>query len=131
MCQPAWFYGRIQRVQAGRHWDANANTQMRNPAWNKGKRACTAIMHPGDAKGFGFQDGQMVKITTEAGKETVELEVIHATRPDYIMIPHGFGLVFQGKIHGANVNRLAKNIHRDRVAGTPLHRYVPCRVEAV
>ena len=35
------------------------------------------------------------------------------------MIPHGFGLEFQGKTYGANANRLAKNTHRDRFAGTP------------
>jgi hypothetical protein len=35
-----------------------------------------------------------------------------------------------GKKYGANVNRLTKNMHRDQF-GTPMHRYVPCRVEAV
>ncbi len=28
-----------------------------------------------------------------------------------------------------NVNRLTKNTHRDHFLATPLHRYVPCRVE--
>ena len=37
--------------------------------------------------------------------------------------------VYQGKIYGANANRLAKNTHRDRIAGTPFHRYIRCRVE--
>ena len=117
-------------LSSGRHWDVNANTQMRDPAWNRGKRACTVIMHPGDAEEFGFSDGQEVRITTEAGEETVELEVTNATRPGYIMISHGFGLVHQGKTYGANANRLAKNTHRDKIAGTPLHRYIRCRVEA-
>jgi len=117
-------------MSSGRHMDYNANTQMRDPAWNKGKRACTAIMHPGDAEKSGFKDGQMVKVTTEAGEETVELQVTNSTRLGYIMIPHGFGLVFQGKTYGANANRLAKNTHRDRIAGTPYHRYIRCRVEA-
>ena len=45
-----------------------------------------------------------------------------------MVIPHGFGLVYEGKVYGANVNRLTKNTHRDHLAGTPLHRYVPCRV---
>ena len=78
-----------------------------------------------------FNNGQMVKVTTEAGEETIELQVTNSTRPGYIMIPHGFGLVFQGKKYGANANRLAKNTHRDRIAGTPYHRYIRCRVEAV
>ncbi|MBC8420861.1 MAG: hypothetical protein H8E10_19960 [Desulfobacterales bacterium] len=96
-------------MSSGWHMDYNANTQMRNPAWNRGKRACTAIMHPGDGENFGFKDGQMVKVTTEAGEESVELQVTNSTRPGYIMIPHGFGLVFQGKTYGANANRLAKH----------------------
>jgi anaerobic selenocysteine-containing dehydrogenase len=117
-------------MSSGRHMDFNANTHLRDPAWNKGKRACTAIMHPADAEKFGFNDGQMVKVTTEAGEEKIELEVTKSTRPGYIMIPHGFGLVHNGETYGANANRLAKNTHRDRIAGTPFHRYIPCKVEA-
>jgi anaerobic selenocysteine-containing dehydrogenase len=117
-------------MSSGRHMDVNANTQMRDPAWNKGKRACTALMHPGDAEEFGFSDGQMVKVTTEAGEEKIELQVTDATRSGYIMIPHGFGLVYQGETYGANANRLAKNTNRDQIAATPLHRYIRCRVEA-
>jgi anaerobic selenocysteine-containing dehydrogenase len=118
-------------LSSGRHMDYNANTQMRDPEWNRGKRACTLIMHPGDAEERGFSDGQRVKVTTEAGEETVELEVTKGTRPGYIMIPHGFGLVHQGETYGANANRLAKNTHRDRIAATPLHRFIRCRVEAI
>ncbi len=117
-------------MSSGRHWDVNANTQMRDPAWNYGKRACAALMHPGDAEESGFSDGQMIRVTTEAGEEIIELQVTEETRPGYIVIPHGFGLVYQGEIYGANANRLAKNTHRDQIAGTPLHRYIRCRVEA-
>ena len=118
-------------MSSGRHWDVNANSQMRDPSWNQGKRACTALMHPSDAEEMGFSDRQMVRVTTEAGQETIELQVTVATRPGYIMIPHGFGLVYQGDTNGANANRLAKNTHRDRIAGTPLHRYIRCRIEAI
>ncbi len=117
-------------MSSGRHMDYNANTQMRDPAWNKGKRACTAIMHPEDAETLGLNDGQMVKMTTEGGEETIELQVTKSTRPGYVMVPHGFGLVYQGKTYGANANRLAKNAHRDRIAGTPYHRYIRCRIDA-
>ena len=35
-------------LAAGRHMDYNANTIMRNPAWNEGKASvCTLMMHPG------------------------------------------------------------------------------------
>jgi anaerobic selenocysteine-containing dehydrogenase len=116
-------------MSLGRHWDFNANTLMRDPAWNQGKRVCTANMHPADALNLGLNDGQMVKVITDGGEETVELEVTDTTRRGYIMMPQGFGLVYQGRTYGTNANRLSKNTHRDHIAGTPLHRYVPCRIE--
>jgi anaerobic selenocysteine-containing dehydrogenase len=116
---------------AGLHIDTNANTLMRNPAWNKDRRACTVAMHPEDAHPLNFKDGQTVKVISEAGEVEIELQVSEQTKPGLITIPHGFGLEYKGKAYGANVNRLTKNTHRDQLAGTPLHRYVPCRVEGV
>ena len=117
-------------LMAGRHMDMNSNTAMRNPAWNEGRRPCTLAMNPADAEKFGFSDGQMVKVITEAGEESIEVEVTEDARKGQVIIPHGFGLVYNGVKFGANVNRLAKNTNRDFV-GTPMHRYVPCRVEAL
>ncbi|MEW6263619.1 MAG: molybdopterin-dependent oxidoreductase [Thermodesulfobacteriota bacterium] len=117
-------------LAAGRHMDFNANSLMRDPAWNKGKRDCTLAMHPQDAAGLGLIDGQKVKVATEAGQEEVELEVTTDARPGHVIMPHGFGLVYENRKYGANVNRLTKNTNRDPIAATPLHRYVPCRVEA-
>ena len=114
---------------AGRHFERNANTLMRNPAWLKDRKGCTLIMHPSDAKTLGLEDGQDVKVVTEAGDGRVELEVTENARPGQVVLPHGFGLVYKGKTYGLNVNRLTKNTHRDRLVGTPFHRYVPCRVE--
>ena len=37
-------------LMAGRHTSMNANTLMRNPTWNEGKRDCTLAMHPNDAE---------------------------------------------------------------------------------
>lgn len=116
-------------LHAGRHMQYNANTLMRNPAWNAGKRACTIAMNPGDATRHGFIDGQQVRVVTEAGWESGELEVTEQVRMGTILIPHGFGLVYDGKVYGINVNRLTKGTHRDFL-GTPLHRFVPCRIEA-
>lgn len=76
------------------------------------------------------KDGRQVKITTEAGSEEIELEITDSARKGHVFIPHGFGLVYNGVKYGANVNRLTKNTHRDRF-GTPIHRFVPCRVEAL
>ena len=115
---------------AGRRTDMNANTLMRDPSWNKNRRACTLSMHPEDAQKLGLNDGLVVKIETAAGSEKIELEVTDTVRPGQVMIPHGFGLVYQGDVYGTNVNRLTQNTNRDRFAGTPLHRFVPCKVAA-
>jgi len=118
-------------LMAGRHIDMNANTLMRNPAWNEGRRACTLAMHPVDAGSLSLEDGQTVRVTTEAGAVEVELEVTDTGKEGHVVIPHGFGLDYCGETYGVNVNRLAKNTHRDKLAATPLHRYIPCRVEGV
>jgi anaerobic selenocysteine-containing dehydrogenase len=83
-----------------------------------------------DVERLGLSDGQDVRITTEAGCGVIELEATESVRAGTVHIPHGFGLNYLGKEYGLNVNRLTKNTHRDRLAGTPVHRYVPCRVEA-
>jgi anaerobic selenocysteine-containing dehydrogenase len=116
-------------LNAGRHTQYNANTLMRNPAWNKDKRACTVAVNPADAGALGLSDGQQVRVTTAAGSEVGELQVSDRIRPGTVLIPHGFGLIYEGKTYGINVNRLTKNTNRDPI-GTPLHRFVPCRLEA-
>lgn len=117
-------------LMAGRHTSMNANTLMRDPTWNKGRRACTLAMHPSDAQRLALLDGKQVRVTTGAGSVEIELEVTDTARQGHVAIPHGFGLVHQGRAYGVNVNRLTKNTNRDFL-GTPMHRYVPCRVEAV
>jgi anaerobic selenocysteine-containing dehydrogenase len=115
-------------LMAGNHMEMVANTIMRDPAWNEGRRPFTLRIHPDDAKGLGISDGEEVFIETEAGSSKVEAEVTDSSHRGQVVLPHGFGLVHLGKVYGANVNRLAPAEHRDRLAATPLHRYIPCRV---
>jgi anaerobic selenocysteine-containing dehydrogenase len=77
---------------------------------------------------MGLADGQQVCVTTEAGSDVGELQVSDQVRQGTVLIPHGFGLIYAGKSYGINVNYLTKNTNRDPL-GTPLHRFVPCRVE--
>jgi len=115
-------------LMAGNHMEMVANTIMRDPAWNEGKRPCTMRIHPADAKELGITDGEEVSIETEAGSVKVEAEVTDSSHRGQVVIPHGFGLVHKGEVHGVNVNQLAPAKHRDRLAATPLHRYIPCRL---
>jgi anaerobic selenocysteine-containing dehydrogenase len=115
-------------LMAGNHMEMVANSIMRDPAWNKGRRYCTMRIHPEDARGLGIGEKDLAVIETEAGTATVEAELTESSHPGQVVIPHGFGLVHGGKAHGVNVNRLAPAKHRDRFAATPLHRYIPCRI---
>ncbi|MEZ4528919.1 MAG: molybdopterin dinucleotide binding domain-containing protein [Desulfobacterales bacterium] len=116
-------------LSAGRHMKYNANTLMRNPEWNQGKRACTIAVNPADAEKLGLTDGQQARVSTEAGSAVGELEISEQIRQGTVIVPHGFGLICEDQIYGINANHLTKNTHRDFL-GTPLHRFVPCRIEA-
>jgi anaerobic selenocysteine-containing dehydrogenase len=113
---------------AGNHMEMVANTIMRDPAWNEGRRPCTLRIHPKDAKELGIDDGDCALIETEAGSVRIEAEVTENSFQGQVVIPHGFGLVHGGEVYGVNVNQLAPAKHRDRLAATPLHRFIPCRV---
>jgi anaerobic selenocysteine-containing dehydrogenase len=85
-------------------------------------------IHPADAEELGIADGQAAFLETEAGSAMVEAEVTDSSHRGQVVVPHGFGLIHLEKLYGVNVNRLAPAKHRDRLAATPLHRYIPCRV---
>lgn len=120
-------------LNAGRHFDANINHTMRDPAWVMGKEnPCTLAIHPDDAKRLGIEDGKDVRVTTRIGAVELPAHITRETRRGSVLMPHGFGFIIDGKPGpGVNVNLLTDNEGLDRVAGTPIHRYVPCRVEAV
>ena len=116
-------------MTAGWHMDNNANTLMRDPAWNKGRRVGCLAVHADDAQALGLGDGGKARLTTKAGQAEVEVEISPFTRPGMVLMPQGFGLDFGGEKVGVNVNELTDAGHRDRLAATPHHRRVPCRLE--
>jgi anaerobic selenocysteine-containing dehydrogenase len=87
-------------------------------------------MNREDALNLHIIDGEEAWITTEASRVRIPVEISDIPAPGTVMIPHGFGMMYDGGVYGVNVNQLTRNLHRDRIAGTPLHRYVPCRVGA-
>jgi anaerobic selenocysteine-containing dehydrogenase len=115
---------------AGRHFPYTANTLMRDPEWNSRKRVCNLLMSEEDARAMEIKDGTVVRLSTEASHVKVPVEVSDIPPRGTVVLPHGFGLVYGGETYGVNVNQLTKNTHRDRLFATPLHRYVPCRIEA-
>lgn len=115
---------------AGERTDFNANTLMRNPDWTGGTRACAMRINPEDAKEIGLETEMTAIVETDAGSLQVSVEVSNKPRRGMVIIPHGFGLNYAGQTDGVNVNYLAPARNRDRLAATPLHRFIPCRVKA-
>lgn len=116
-------------VQAGRHIEAGMNGLMRNPYTHEARNPCALAIHPEDAKELGVADGQMVRVTSDAGYLDIETLYTYDARRGFMMIPHHFGFTFDGKTYGAGVNRLTNKLARDRIAGTPFHHNVKVRVE--
>ncbi|HVP77184.1 MAG TPA: molybdopterin-dependent oxidoreductase [Thermodesulfobacteriota bacterium] len=114
---------------AGRHFPYTANTIMRNPAWNENKKVCTLLLNKEDAEKLGLDDGAEARVLTEASSVKIPVEISQKVPQGVAVIPHGFGLDYDGETHGVNVNKLTKSTHRDRLTATPLHRYVPCQIE--
>jgi len=114
---------------AGRHFPYTANSIMRDPAWNDHEPVCTLLMNPEDAQALNIHNGEEAWVITEASRARIAVEISDIPARGTVMMPHGFGLVYDGEAYGVNVNQLTRNLHRDRLAATPLHRYVPCRVD--
>ena len=116
-------------LMAGWHMDATANTLMRDPAWNRGRRVGCLAVHADDAEILCLADGDKALLTTKAGQVEAEVQISPFTRAGMVLMPQGFGLDFGDETVGVNVNLLTDAGHRDRLAGTPYHRRVPCRLE--
>jgi len=64
------------------------------------------------------------------------VEVNDTLRPGHVTLPNGMGLDEPGEDGvsvriGAAPNDLTSSDHRDPIAGTPYHKHVPARIEAL
>jgi anaerobic selenocysteine-containing dehydrogenase len=74
-----------------RHLRSN-NSWMHNvKVLVKGKDRCTLLIHPDDARRVGVSDGQLARVTSEAGSVEVAAEVSDEMMPGVVSLPHGWG----------------------------------------
>jgi formate dehydrogenase len=92
-------------------------------------------MHPLDAERTGVDHGATVRVTTKRGTVEAILEVTDSMREGHISLPNGLGLRAEDATGtpgpGAAPNELTSAEDHDWLAGTPWHKHVPARVEAV
>lgn len=116
-------------LSAGRHMDAGCNSAMRNPRTFRYRNPYTLAIHPEDARELHLEDGETVRVTTSAGSLEIPIEYTWQTSRGYCLIPHNFGLHFEGETYGTHVNKITDHKSCDEIAGNAIWRYVPCRVE--
>ena len=123
-------------LTAGSRRAFSANTIVRNPDWRKTDRDGALHMSPADAERLGVSDGMRVAVTTKRGRAEVAVEVTDAMQPGHVILPNGYGLSYSDEdgrpvVVGVAPNELTSSEDRDWLAGTPWHKHVRARVEAL
>ena len=122
-------------LSAGERRSSTANTIYRDPGWRRSDAQGALRMHPLDAERAGVEDGDPVRVTTKRGSVETIVEVTDTMRAGHISLPNGLGLRAEDADGapgpGAAPNELTSTDDRDWLAGTPWHKHVPARVEAV
>ena len=123
-------------LSAGERRSFTANTIIRDPTWRRRDAGGALRISPEDAERLGITADGHARVTTEAGTAVVTVEITDMMRTGHVSLPNGLGLDYPGEDGaverpGVAPNDLTSAKYRDWLAGTPWHKYVPARVEAV
>ena len=123
-------------LSAGQRRSGTANTIIRDPKWRPKDPAGALWMNPADAAALGVQSGGRVRITTKRASAESVVELTDTMLPGHVALPNGTGLWYPDREgqefqHGVAPNELTVTEDRDWFAGTPFHKHVPARIEAV
>ena len=120
-------------VLIGRRQLRSNNSWMHNlEPLVKGKEACTAHVHPDDARRLGLEDGAEAKLVSSTGSVIVPVEVTDTVMPGVVSMPHGWGHdrpgTRMGVAHehaGVNSNMLSDQALVDPVSGNAVLNGIP------
>ncbi len=123
-------------LSAGERRAYTANDIFRDPGWRKRDADGALRVSVEDAQALGLVAGGRACITTAAGSAEASVEISEAMLPGHASLPNGLGLDFvdddgQTRIPGVAPNALTSTEWRDAYAGTPWHKHVPARIEAM
>ncbi|KPK14940.1 MAG: molybdopterin oxidoreductase [Myxococcales bacterium SG8_38] len=123
-------------LSAGERRSFTANTIFRDPKWRKKDFDGSLRMSPDDALALGVADGDRVRLTTKRGSAEVSVEISAMMQRGHVSLPNGLGLRPGSTGGGASQtgvapNELTASEDRDWLAGTPWHKHVRARVEAL
>jgi formate dehydrogenase len=123
-------------LSAGERRAFTANDIIRDPGWRKRDADGALRVSVEDAAALGLVDGGRARITTAAGTAEALVEVTDVMLPGHASLPNGFGVDFteadgEKRVPGVAPNNLTSADWRDEFAGTPWHKHVPARIEAL
>jgi anaerobic selenocysteine-containing dehydrogenase len=123
-------------LAAGERRTSTANTNLRDPAWRKKDPHGALRICPADAERLGIRDGERARITTRRSSAIAVVELTDTLQPGHAMLPNGLGVDYpeadgQPRLRGVAPNELTASEERDWLAGTPWHKHVRARIEAV
>jgi anaerobic selenocysteine-containing dehydrogenase len=124
-------------LSAGERRSFTANTIIRDPQWRKRDLDGALRLGPADAERLGLTNGAQARVTTRRGHTVVAVAVDGAMQSGHASLPNGFGLDHpdgdgSGRVvTGVAPNELTASEDRDPWAGTPWHKSVPARIEAL
>jgi anaerobic selenocysteine-containing dehydrogenase len=119
-----------RHVRSNNSWMHNVRVLV------KGRNRCTLLIHPLDAARVDIADGDVVRVTSDAGTISVACEVTDAVRVGVVSLPHGWGQSLEGveldvatDIVSVNTNVLVPSTV-DPLSGNAVLTGVRVRVEA-
>jgi formate dehydrogenase len=123
-------------LSAGQRRSSTANTIIRDPKWRPKDPAGALWMNPADAAELGVQSGGRVRIITKRASAESVVVLTDTMLPGHVALPNGTGLWYPDREgqefqHGVAPNELTVTEDRDWFAGTPFHKHVAARIEAV
>ena len=123
-------------LSAGERRSFTANTILRNPDWRKKDPDGSLRISPDDASQLGVGTGDRVRLTTKRGSVEVPVEVSEMMQAGHVSLPNGLGLDHttdggERVQTGVAPNELTASEDRDWLAGTPWHKHVAARIEAL
>ena len=128
---PAWPF----LLSAGERRSFTANTIMRDPEWRKTDPEGALRVSPSDAARLGIADGGHARLSTKRATAVVTVMVDDAMAAGHLALPNGLGVDHPEGEHrvrtGVAPNELTASEDRDPWVGTPWHKSVAARLEAV
>ena len=118
-------------LSAGERRAFTANTIIRDPSWRRRDAQGALRINPDDAASYGVATGDSLRVVTERGAAEATVEVTDTLQPGHVSLPNGMGVEHADGTPGVAPNELTSLHHRDWLAGTPWHKYVPARLERV